>query len=275
MSIDMNRHTFSEAFLWSAYSQMMEALAFLHDGVDQQHPMGRDNWKPIVHRDIKIENFMITSLGHKEDWSGLVLKLGDFGMAGYYDPADPNPLGYVGTTHFWPPEVTLETKRLTPASDVWGVAAIIHELAHNFGPLVNPALMEENWFLNNDQAPYPDDWPEHIRSNYWAAKAPRRVVPINLDPGAAVASLSDPELGGEDKRALANRAYRPSPRYSDALNHCMMAGLAMSPDARLESWRLLRLIEDKYADFLFQGLRLEHENEAVLEQTEGDAELVD
>lgn len=111
---------FSEPFLWSVYTQLTSALAFLHEGIDTTYLMGRDNWKAIVHRDVKLENILVKTLGPKNDWSSIVLKLGDFGLAGFHDPANHNPLGVIGTTHTWPPEVSWENKKLSPASDVWG-----------------------------------------------------------------------------------------------------------------------------------------------------------
>jgi serine/threonine protein kinase len=273
LSIEEGKYLFSEKFMWSVFWQVMSAFAYLHEGIDALHPTGRENWRPIVHRDLKFENILVKTLGHKEDWSSIVVKLADFGMAGYHDPDHPNPTGYIGTTHYWPPEVTWETRRLTPASDVWGVAAIMHELAHNFAPIVDPALTEANWFASGKQAPYPEHWSITQRKNYWASKTPRRVVPINLDIGTAVPSLSDPALGGDDKLAMTFRKRRPSPKYSDTLNECMMAGLAMLPEERLESGKLLRLIEEGYAEFLFQNLRLDLEQETALERTDSSAQM--
>jgi serine/threonine protein kinase len=80
--------------------------------------MGRDHWRPIAHRDIKIENVLVKSLGIKEDWSDVDIKLGDFRLSRYHDPIQPNPLGSIGTKHCWLQEVTWENKALSPASDV-------------------------------------------------------------------------------------------------------------------------------------------------------------
>jgi NIMA (never in mitosis gene a)-related kinase len=188
-------------------------------------------------------------------------------MADYFDPKNPNPRGHIGTTHYWPPEVTWETKLLGPASDVWGVATIIHELAHCFGPLVDPEVTREQWFLQNDKAPYPDSWSKNLKWNYWSSRAPRRPIPINLEPSAPVPLLSDEKLG-YDKQAIGFRQFRPSLKYSDALSDCMMAGLAMSPEERPESGQLLRRIEAAHADILFQDLCFEHKRETVVEEDE-------
>jgi NIMA (never in mitosis gene a)-related kinase len=265
--VDKDSMAFSEAFMWSIYSQLMGALAFLHEGIDNQHPMGHGEWKPVVHRDIKLENVLVKRLSYKNECPGIEVRLGDFGMAGYYDSKDPNPLGYTGTTQYWPPEVTWETKRLDLASDVWGVAAIMHQLAHNFGPLVDPQVTANKWFQQNNEAPYHDSWPEHLKRSYWSSKAPRRPVPINLEPSAPVPVLADDRLG-YDKNALALRRHIPSLKYSDALSDCMMAGLTMSPDERPESGILLRKIEAAYSDVLFEDLCLEYERETVLEDGE-------
>ncbi|USP77685.1 uncharacterized protein yc1106_04959 [Curvularia clavata] len=272
MSIEKNRYDYSEPFMWSVYTQLVKAIAFLHKGVDAEHPRGRDNWKPIVHRDIKFENIFVKTLGSKDDWSDIVIKLGDFGMAGFYEPSNPNPRGFIGTTYYWPPEATWQTKLLTPKSDVWGVAAVIHELAHNFGPVVSPELVEENWLKEHKEVIYPENWTEAHKTNYWAAKAPRRVIPINLEPRARMpimAVLSDPDFGGKDERAIKFRQDRPSPKYSDELNDCMMAALETSPNDRWESAKLLEFIEGKHADYVFQQWCTRVNRENTLARLEG------
>ncbi|RMZ66399.1 G2-specific kinase nima [Pyrenophora seminiperda CCB06] len=233
------KSAFSEAFMLSVYSQLMSALALLHEGIDAQNPQGRDRWRPIVHQDIKMENVLVKSVGLKPDWSDLELKLGDFGMVEYYNPHQPNPLGYVGTTSSWSPEITWSTKRFTPASDVWAAASIIHELAHDFGPIVSSNIIRKKWYLENKDSPFPSTWPKSLKLSYWVAIAPRRVIPINLDPEEPIPILSDYNIG-YDERALRYRKQKPSPKYSDALNDCLMAGLKISPDERSGSGKLLR-----------------------------------
>ncbi|KAJ4375941.1 hypothetical protein N0V83_001220 [Neocucurbitaria cava] len=261
---------FTESFMWSMYDQLASALAFLHEGIDTQNPLGRYNWRPVVHGDMKMENVLVKSLGSKDDWSGIDLKLGDFGMAAYYDPAHPNPSGQIGTTHNWPPEVTWETKKLSPASDVWGIAAILHELAHGFGPVVSPKMAEKKWLAENIGAPYPDHWPKVFKTNYWGAKTLRRVVPINLDTKAPLPV--DARLDGPDERVERLRKDRPSPKYSDALNQCMMMALVMNPQERTGAGELLSQIEEAYADFLFQDLEIEYERSVEEAGEAGDSD---
>lgn len=76
LATNKDRTVFSEEFMWSVYSQLMGALAFLHEGTDDQHQRGRDKWRPIVHRDVKFENVLVKNLGSKDDWSGIEVKLG-------------------------------------------------------------------------------------------------------------------------------------------------------------------------------------------------------
>ncbi|EMD63732.1 hypothetical protein COCSADRAFT_358262 [Bipolaris sorokiniana ND90Pr] len=254
LSIDQNKPTFSEPFMWSAYTQLTSALTFLHHGISPQHPLGRHPWTPIVHRDLKFENILVKSLDPAPDWSSLDLKLADFGMAGYHNPAHPNPSGYIGTTHYWPPEVTWETKQFSPASNVWGIAAILHELAHNFPPIVDPTVVEAQWFAAHSEPPFPSTYSDSQKRNYLATKAPRRVIPINLDTSAKIPSLRDPKLGGEDKTALWFRRRRSSPKYSDRLNECVMKGLA-EVEQRASAEVLFGLAEGGYKEILEEELK--------------------
>ncbi|KAF1840157.1 kinase-like protein [Cucurbitaria berberidis CBS 394.84] len=267
---ERNGGIFSEGFMWSVYSQLAAALAFLHEGIDTQNPLGRDNWRPVVHRDIKTENVLVRSVGGKDDWSDIDVKLGDYGMAGYYDPAHPNPLGQIGTAHNWPPEISWETKGLSPASDVWGIAAILHELAHGFGPVVSPGVTEKKWFAENIWAPYPDYWLPVLKMSYWEATTPRRVIPVNLKPEAPLPT--DPRLDEPDERVERCRKHRPSPKYSDALNDCMMMALRTDPQERAGAGVLLSEIEEAHAEFLFQDLKIEHDCETEVDGNESDGQ---
>jgi NIMA (never in mitosis gene a)-related kinase len=259
-SYDTKVDPFSEAFMWAVYSQLVQALAFLHEGVDFQNPMGRDYWKPIAHRDIKVENVMVKSLGSKADWSDIELKLGDFGAAGYHDASNPNPRGYFGTPYNWPPEVTLENLCLSPESDVWGVAAIIHELAHGFGPIMNPSLTGRKWYADHHAEITSGNVKLRTDMDYFAAISPRRVVPINLEPNQTIPALEDPSFGC-DEQAICIRKRRPSPKYSEELNGCMMAGLTMLSEERPGSGKLHRRVEGAHAEFLFRELSFEHARE--------------
>lgn len=87
-------------------------------------------------------------------------------MAGYHDPMLPNPLGLIGTTHHWAPEITWDTRRLSPQNDVWDLAAILHELAHAFGPVVSAEVTAAKWFAKNTGKPYPDHWDATLKTNY-------------------------------------------------------------------------------------------------------------
>jgi serine/threonine protein kinase len=230
--------------------------------------MGRNYWKPIAHRDIKVENVMVKSLGFKAGWSDIELKLGDFGAAGYHDPSNPNPRGYFGTPYNWPPEVSMENLCLSPESDVWGVAAMIHELAHGFGPIMNPMLTKKKWYADHVEGMTSGALKPRTDMDYFAAISPRRVIPINLEPSQNVPALVDPSFGC-DEQAISIRKRRPSPKYSDELNGCMMAGLTMSPEERPGSGKLHRRVEGAHAEILFRELSFEHARE-ILQNISGD-----
>jgi NIMA (never in mitosis gene a)-related kinase len=133
------------------------------------------------------------------------------------------------------------------------MGAVIHMLAHSFGPLVSPEQTRLKWFKENTGQPYPNEWPELIKQGYWGATTPRKVVPINLE---AVTHEED------------YRRQRPSPKYSDALNGCMMMALKMDPKERANAGELLEHVEEAHADFLFQELTIE-----TMKETETGAAL--
>ncbi|CAF9920989.1 G2-specific serine/threonine protein kinase [Imshaugia aleurites] len=127
----------SEKFIWQCFVQLADALAFLHYGYDRfaKYPdTPPRSWRRIVHRDIKPGNvFLRRKLTSANPVPQIVL--GDFGLATL------DGLTYGGGTDEWiGPEIPVMTKE----TDVWGLGAIIHALAHGKGPVSWP----------------PRDWPK-------------------------------------------------------------------------------------------------------------------
>ncbi len=90
--------------------QVLDALSYVHE---------RSN--PIVHRDIKPSNLLLD-----EEKNRVVLI--DFGIAMAVDPAD----GWIGTPGYAPAEQQMG--RPEPKSDLYAVAATIHELLSGLRP---------------------------------------------------------------------------------------------------------------------------------------------
>lgn len=245
---------FSEKFMWAVYSQLSAALAFLHEGIEAPRGTKTDFWKPIVHRDIKLENVFIKTLGTKPDMSSIIIKLADFGLATFYDPAEAEMHRWHGTPEYWPPEILYNDRTYGLEADIWAAGAVIHELAHGFPPTL-----------------YPDDWARHVqekrrellpkdwsgmgpesRKFWWAIVTPRRALPVNLDP----------EQQQRDPRRL-----KHCPKYSDTLNASLMMALTMDRDLRLRAGELKNEVDDGYAGFLHKELMEETEN-LMLEERE-------
>ena len=244
-----NGSIFSENFMWSAFTQLSSALAFLHEGIGAVGSHAADTWRPVVHRDIKFENVLVQTMGTKNDWSDIVLKLGDFGLSAYYDPADAKLPRGMGTTCSWAPEVTWSDPSITPAADVWGVGAVIHTLVHGFGPLVSDEETKSVWYEKNTGEPYPEYWSEPVKQSFWSALEPRNAIPINIDS----------EMHESD-----SRRRRPSPKYSNELNECMMMALEMDPEQRASAGELLQYIEEEQSSFLFRQLEIETKEDRAL-----------
>ena len=117
-----------ESFVWHAYLQLAEGLAFLHQGYD--HTKGPDSalpadWRPVIHADLKPDNvFLRTSNQHPFGYPDIVI--GDFGSASYEKGSD-----FRGTPMYQPPEIPNYSK----AADIWSMAATIHEMCTNIVPM--------------------------------------------------------------------------------------------------------------------------------------------
>lgn len=153
-----NRKKVSEDFIWSCFTQLADALAFLHYGYDRKAKdpyAAPTRWQAIIHRDVKPANvflrYKITTRNPMPD-----VVLGDFGLATMRTAtADCGTDAWIG------PE--FGSNNITAKSDVWGVGAIIHALAHGEGPVSSR----------------PKDWPKAIESAWYTSPLARKPKPMS------------------------------------------------------------------------------------------------
>jgi NIMA (never in mitosis gene a)-related kinase len=250
---EFNGGVLSESLMWAIFSQLASAIAFLHEGMGCANPTDANFWRPVIHRDIKIENVLIASRGSKDDFSELVIKLCDFGLAAFYDPKNVKMPGHWGTTVCWPPEQTWENREARPEGDVWAVGCVIHELAHGFPPVEDPEIAELVAMSDPTVPKPPAHYGTALKRSYWSSKAMRKPLPISLEA---------------HEQEWDRRRARPTPRYSNALNDCMMMALSIRVADRATGSTLKAQVEEAHAAFLFEVLRVE--NEAMAREWDGE-----
>ncbi len=177
---EKNMEFLPETFMWHAYLQLSEALAFLHTGYDQRvcHSVPA-NWRPVIHGDLKPANIFLSPPNVSSpnplyrEYPSLVI--GDFGLATLIELEKP------GTLVYQPPEMPASTRK----ADVWALGSIMHKMAHYEEPI----------------APFPSDLPDTHDNRmrwYWM---PASRVPKPLD-----------ELYSLDLHDCVFETFTPDPR---------------------------------------------------------------
>ncbi|KAL8951819.1 MAG: hypothetical protein Q9222_002235 [Ikaeria aurantiellina] len=128
-----------EAFIWHAFLQITEALAYIHTGLDRDNPAQHqcpDKWLSVIHRDIKPGNILLQRAPCHPDHPGLEpyprIVLADFGLALQAKDFNEKPtsLEEVGTYIWQPPELPYAS----PKGDVWAAGAIAYHMALGYIP---------------------------------------------------------------------------------------------------------------------------------------------
>jgi serine/threonine protein kinase len=221
----------TNATMWNIFQQLAHAIACLHEGMSPKKLGGVEDWKPVIHRDIRTQNKFISALLKSNDWKTMRIKLGDFGVAS--EPGSkPEAMSDYVTTLYRAPEVEWKEPKLTDKSDVWAVGAIIHELAHGVGTTCNPKTLEERWKEKYRKLPDLDWADEKGKRNYWAAHAPRIVMGTQMETG------EDKEFRFQvDPDARRLREMKVITGYTEDLDHCMKSALNMRAEERHDAYR--------------------------------------
>ncbi|MCJ1276149.1 Serine/threonine-protein kinase Nek2 [Puttea exsequens] len=149
--------TVPETFMWHAFMQLAEALAFTHFGYNRRTSCRppQEQWTTILHGDIKPANIFLSppNPDSKDPLCRIYpsLVLGDFGLARLNHAAP-----FAGTLIFQPPELPATSQK----ADVWAIGAILHCLAHYDAPVAPPprgADAESWWWSWEARVPLPLD----------------------------------------------------------------------------------------------------------------------
>lgn len=199
-----------ESYIWRFFMQMAQALAFIQGEIGPVEG-GRHL---ILHRDIKPKNVLVVDVGTTYP----SFKLHDFGCATVWRPDKQDTLSWCGTFDWQPPE---NPQINTAAAEIWALGACVHFLATGQKTIVNTeesrAAYIERARGASDNSPERDYYSSSNR--YFAAKVPRRAIPINLDAQTQL-DQDIPSLGV------------PNFQYSDELNDFMMYCLRFDPSER-------------------------------------------
>ncbi|MEM9459745.1 MAG: FHA domain-containing serine/threonine-protein kinase [Myxococcota bacterium] len=218
---------------WHDFSEPLhpaQAVTIIHQaclGLAEAHAMG------VVHRDVKPENIFIEHDGK--------IKMLDFGLARSWDGTPVVGVNateshmVVGTPHYTQPE-QLQTRVLTPASDVYSLATILYELLTARAPFFpNHPLPEVKARLRHS----PTDWIKaHVR---------REPTPLDQCPGCG--DLPDSLVRGV-ARALAKDPERRPPNAGAFAN---VLGLVLHRDMDIPVAAKLRMLnpDDTVVERLF------------------------
>ncbi|QLG71908.1 hypothetical protein HG535_0C02600 [Zygotorulaspora mrakii] len=136
-----------EKIIWGILAQLLMALYKCHYGDDLPSLTTMyDRMKPptkgkniVIHRDLKPGNIFLSNEDQTDisdnkirdkrsmDYSQVVVKLGDFGLAKSLEASIQFATTYVGTPYYMSPEVLMD-QPYSPLSDIWSLGCVIFEM---------------------------------------------------------------------------------------------------------------------------------------------------
>ena len=113
----------SEAVVWRHFSQIADALAYMHE-------------KRVMHRDLKPANVFVTETNH--------VKLGDLGVGRHFSSKTDMVHSTVGTPYYMSPECIQGKTGYDFKSDLWslGCSKVASTLPEDSSPICLPGPSE-------------------------------------------------------------------------------------------------------------------------------------
>ncbi|RNA01838.1 mitogen-activated kinase kinase kinase MLK4-like isoform X2 [Brachionus plicatilis] len=137
------------------------ALQVSH-GMHYLHEQALPNKVPIVHRDLKSSNILLSedALSGHHKLKDIVLKLTDFGLARQLEKTT-NEMSQAGTYSHMPPEV-IKSSKYSKASDVWSFGVLLWELLTGEVPYkgIDPLAIAYGVAVNKLTLPVPTSCPK-------------------------------------------------------------------------------------------------------------------
>lgn len=122
----------SEAYVLAVFRQLCAAIFYCHNGLkiapDGTFAGNVIDWEPVLHRDIKPGNVMLSTA---EETADVVVQLGDFGLSTFVDD-DKAPSTYAGTKEYLAPEINRskpDGNFWTKSCDIFSLGCTMYELA--------------------------------------------------------------------------------------------------------------------------------------------------
>jgi mitogen-activated protein kinase kinase kinase 7 len=130
--------------------------------------------KPIIHRDIKSHNILMT-----KNSGGFLVKIGDFGLAKIrHETSQQSMHGPVVGTLAWKAPELLGMGRHTESSDVYALGVVFWELASGYEPYEDADDATISAYVRKgDRLPIPENIPElfaELITNTWAQEPSQR-----------------------------------------------------------------------------------------------------
>ena len=186
------RKKFSEKEAKKFFVSLMSCLDYCHE-------------KGIYHRDLKLENLLITKSGE--------LKVCDFGLASVRQINNSkNELckTIVGTEDFSPPEILKGTPYKGDKADIWSAAVILYVMLAGFCPFRGDSSRELLLKIISCKYSFPNDFPPQAKRLITAI-----LVPDGNSRPSANDILTDPWFEEYSPRTIQERpGSRSSPRKS-------------------------------------------------------------
>lgn len=178
---------FNEIDVWEWFIQLFDALTYCHYGPDPKARFKntkpedwKNSWDMVFHRDIKVENILVTNGTPRGQTTKYTLKLADFGCAVarrhiWVDRFNDRTQQSFATRGWMPPE----SPQFVGRSDVWQLAGVVAcnsnvmhmpffdhaKPAPGYSTALNNAIAES---MKNDwkKRPKSDEVLEHVRVKY-------------------------------------------------------------------------------------------------------------